>query len=192
MRRVATLAVLSATLLLGATAARQEVKQDKDTKPEIRDTPDEREKQRKALEGTWNVVSVRRAGKDLPADALQAAQLRYEFKADESLVCKGKDDLTVKATFKLEVEGNRWVINVTDSKNHVERGIYELQPPAHWYNSSGTLLLCTAAPGQERPTSFADKGAVLIRLRREVPPEPEGDKEPPPGDKDKEKDKDKP
>src|SRR5260370_19459909 len=104
MRRVGTLAALSATLLLlGTTAARQETKQ------EVKDTPDERAKQMKSLEGTWNVVGARRAGKDVPADALQAAQLRYEFKGDESLVCKAKDNVTFKATFKIQVECNRWI-----------------------------------------------------------------------------------
>jgi uncharacterized protein (TIGR03067 family) len=115
------------------------------------------------FQGTWRLVKFDLAeGRSLPGEVL--AKSRFTFQGDRLTVTEdGK--LVDEATFTLDPTRTPKTIDVTagrgPNKGKVSQGIYAFE--------GDTLKLCSAAPGQKRPTEFktdrASRTALLV-LRR--------------------------
>jgi uncharacterized protein (TIGR03067 family) len=112
----------------------------------------------KKFEGTWSVVSLKKAGMEVPEGDVQ--QLRVTFSGEKITVKVGEMD--IEGTFKLDPSKKPKQIDVTimDKKG---LGIYR-------FKKDGMLEVCAAEEGEERPTEFkspeGSKTAVLL-LKRE-------------------------
>jgi uncharacterized protein (TIGR03067 family) len=139
--------MLAAVLLLGSAAG-----QDGGAK-----------KEQERFQGTWRLVKFDLSeGRSLPEEVL--AKSRFTFQGDRLTVTEdGK--LVDAATIKLDPTGTPKTIDVIagrgPNKGKVSPGIYAFE--------GDMLKICSAAPGQKRPTEFkidrASRTALLV-LRR--------------------------
>jgi uncharacterized protein (TIGR03067 family) len=120
-------------------------------------------KEQERFQGTWRLVKFDLAeGRSLPEEVL--AKSRFTFQGDRLNVTEdGK--VVDEATIKLDPTMTPKTIDVTagrgPNKGKVSLGIYAFE--------GDTLEICSAAPGQKRPTEFktdrASRTAILV-LRR--------------------------
>jgi len=98
----------------------------------------------KALQGTWLLVSAEQNGKEMPADMLKTAKLiikgNKHFVSIGGEKCDGTHtlDATTKPKSIDSIDGDRKML-----------GIYEL--------TKGTFKVCFAEPGKDRPKEFTGK-----------------------------------
>jgi uncharacterized protein (TIGR03067 family) len=149
MKKLKTLLVLTAGLLLAADAPKE----------------DPLQAEKKQFEGTWSLVSVEINGKAVAMDTLKEARLvvkgdKYSFTLGEMhLELTHKPDPTKKPkTLDLTfTEG--------PNKGKTFQAIYTLE--------KGQLKICRhLEPGMERPTEFAtkpDSGLMVIVWKRDKP-----------------------
>jgi uncharacterized protein (TIGR03067 family) len=121
-------------------------------------------KEQDRFQGTWRLVKLTSAeGPSPPEDVL--AKTRFTFKGDRLTVTQdGKQ--ADEATFKIDPTKTPKAIDITagqgPNKGKVSAGIYAFE--------RDTLRICSAAPGQKRPTEFkSDRGSrtAVLLLRRE-------------------------
>ena len=120
-------------------------------------------KEQERFQGTWRLVKFDLAeGRSLPEEVL--AKSRFTFQGDRLTVTEdGK--VVDEATIKLDPTRTPKAIDVTagrgPNKGKVSPGIYAFE--------GDSLKICSAAPGQKRPTEFktdrASRTALLV-LRR--------------------------
>jgi uncharacterized protein (TIGR03067 family) len=118
---------------------------------------------RDKLQGTWKVIRMEHAGKNVPAD--QFADLRIVISGNE-LTGKEGDQVRERFTFTLDSAQKPRTIDTTaiegPAKGETSRGIYEID--------GDTVKLCVNEKGKERPSAFATKEGtthVLLLLQRE-------------------------
>jgi uncharacterized protein (TIGR03067 family) len=126
---------------------------------DARDDQHDREK----LQGTWRVVRMEHAGKNVPAE--QVAAMRVIIQGNE-LTGKEGDQVRERFTFTLDSSSRPKAIDTTavegPAKGDTSRGIYELE--------GHRLKICVSEKGKQRPTEFAAKEGtdfVLLVLERE-------------------------
>ena len=113
----------------------------------------------KALEGTYQAVSVSRDGKDAPADLVDA--MKAKIAADELTVTV--KDKSFPAKIKLDPKAKPAAIDIAPSdgpdKGHTFPGIYKVE--------DGQLVIAFTEKG-DRPTEFkGGDGVLLLRLKKE-------------------------
>jgi uncharacterized protein (TIGR03067 family) len=116
-------------------------------------------KERLKLQGTWSVVSAEENGKKLDATRFAAARVLFD---GNTITREGMGAKQV-STYTLDLAKKPKVIDGTDERGHVSRGIYELD--------GDTLKLCWTVD-KERPVEFATKpgtGQCLVVFRRVKP-----------------------
>lgn len=116
----------------------------------------------KKLAGTWNVVSMERAGQKAPEEQLKAIDLRIVIQGNKLSAQAGK--ATSESTFVIDPGKQPRTIDTTDRNNKLEKGIYRLE--------GDLLTICTSETGGERPTEFATKAGVaqlMFVLKRSKP-----------------------
>ena len=124
------------------------------------------ERERLALQGGWQLVSVEELGKPRPESEYKDG--RYVFLKDKILEMTG-DKLNFEIEYEIDPTSKPKRINeyfkvqTKDGKADevMIRGIYELD--------GDVLVICTAS--KERPKEFSSKTGVLLELRREKKPE---------------------
>jgi len=125
------------------------------------DKPDDAtKKDLEKLQGTWNVQSMTRGGKDAPAE--EVAKHKLVIEGEKFLPqTDGKKD--AEATFKLDATKKPPAIDVTNKDGEIALGIYQID--------GDTLKLAVQRPGgKDRPTEFtspADSEVSLMVLKRE-------------------------
>jgi uncharacterized protein (TIGR03067 family) len=115
------------------------------------------------LEGTWDLVSLERDGKDVKPKGEKAIMT-----GDKGVVKVG-DKVIVAATYKLDPSKKPKAVDITytegDNKGKTFKGIYQLD--------GDMLKICRGgSPDDERPTEFKskpDSGGVLAVYTRAKP-----------------------
>jgi uncharacterized protein (TIGR03067 family) len=118
---------------------------------------DQADKDKKALQGTWQVTSFESKGEAVPED--MAKMMKVTFKDDTFSMSDGKK--TEGGKFKLEAGKKPKVLDLQlDRTNDTAPFIYELD--------GDMLKLCWNKPGGERPKEFTGKGTGgYMVLKRE-------------------------
>jgi uncharacterized protein (TIGR03067 family) len=119
---------------------------------------DQADKDKKALQGTWQVTSFEAKGEAVPEDMVK--QMKLVFKDDTFSMSDGKK--TEGGTFKLDATKKPKAMDgKLDKTNDTALFIYEID--------GDTLKLCWNKPGGgERPKEFSGKGGVgYMVLKRE-------------------------
>jgi uncharacterized protein (TIGR03067 family) len=144
---IATIALVSATVALADEAA---------DKPAL-------EKDRKQIEGTWQIVSLVVNG--TPAKPEDAAKLSVVNGDDGTwkLFAEGKQVSAGTSTFRPEDQPKTIDFTTTEGSGsgNLHLGIYEL--------GEKTRKLCFAVPGKQRPIEFGstpDSGHILVAFER--------------------------
>jgi uncharacterized protein (TIGR03067 family) len=121
-----------------------------------------RQKEREALQGTWQVVGLEAAGRAMPAYTYRGLTVVI---AGDRITFRTRGGSRKEATFKLDPSARPRAIDLTfvggKHKGKARRGVYALE--------GDTLRLCTDAPGRERPTALATRAGTaqaLLTLRR--------------------------
>jgi uncharacterized protein (TIGR03067 family) len=119
---------------------------------------DQSKKDLKQFEGTWKIVSVEQDGKKLADDSFK--DIRMVVKGNQYAVKRG-NRTAEQGTFKIDATKKPRTIDVTptegEGKGKTYHGIYEIQ--------GDTARDCFAAPGKDRPTTFATKSGSGFVLR---------------------------
>jgi uncharacterized protein (TIGR03067 family) len=132
-------------LVVGLLVAAEKPKKDADSKAA------------KALQGTWEIVSVTEDGKVQD----EAKGARVIFEGDTITVKLSEGDR--KGTFKIDPKKKHFDFTPSDgpNKDQMHKGIYELK--------KGALKLCVAKGDAERPKAFTSEegsGHILAVLKR--------------------------
>src|SRR5438270_323514 len=107
--------------------------------------PDAVEKELAQLQGTWQLVSAVKDGKQMPEE--QAKQIRVVIQGSKHTVYFGSDIVVKDVPFKIDPTRKPKAVDDLLADGQVVRGIYELD--------GDSLRSCVAAPGKERPTAFS-------------------------------------
>ncbi len=116
----------------------------------------------KRIQGTWTVASMEKGGKKAPEEEIKDAQIT--FGPDGKLTVKHMDKM-MDGSYKLHPGKKPRQIDVTLNEGGMDKlhkAIYRLE--------KGTLTICGADTGQDRPTEFATKEGektLLMVLKRE-------------------------
>jgi len=118
--------------------------------------PNAVEKDQKALEGKWNVVSHIKDGQDR---LKELGKTTVTFDGNKISIAHDNGN-TEDATFSLDPSKTPKEINVLPGKNETVLGIYEVK--------DNDLKICFKDPdSNERPKQFvADKNSSLVTLKR--------------------------
>jgi uncharacterized protein (TIGR03067 family) len=112
-------------------------------------------KDKKRLQGTWVVQSVRQDGK--AKDDGKGTEVTFAGDNVTLRLKKGGEQKEMKATYKIDPTQTPKTIDVVSGKGTM-RAIYELK--------GDTLRVCHKKIEEERPTEFSDAGGVIITLTR--------------------------
>jgi len=118
------------------------------------------------FQGTWKTASMEIDGRRMPDEALE--QRKVIIINDRYVVIDGNRTIQ-RGTFRIDPSRTPKQIDTVpaDGPNagRTDRGIYE-------FREDGTLRMCHAPPGAERPTEFsaeAGSGRWMVLDRREAP-----------------------
>jgi uncharacterized protein (TIGR03067 family) len=121
---------------------------------------DQADKDKKALQGTWQVISFENRGEAVPEE--MAKKMKVVFKDDTMTLSADNRGRTETGKFKLDPSKKPKALDVTplEKGNVTALFIYEID--------GDTLKLCWNKPGGERPKEFAgkDKAGYMV-LKRE-------------------------
>ena len=118
--------------------------------------PSEIEKDKKLLQGNWEVVSMLQAGREIPRDG---GKLIFAFQGDKITV-KLKDKILNEGTYKIDPGKKPKTIDVKDSRKGADLGIYEV--------NEKEIKLCMGGRGKDRPKEFTappenDQSLVILK-----------------------------
>lgn len=116
---------------------------------------DEAAEEMKRLEGTWQLVSAVKDGKETSADVVK--KIRVTIKDGKHTVRFGEDVLAKEISFVVDPTKKPKQTTDTLPDGKEIKGIYKLD--------NDTLTSCVAEPGKERPTEFAAKAGTGHTLR---------------------------
>src|SRR5262249_35094149 len=123
------------------------------------------QKDRKAMQGSWKVVSFEIDGNQ-PFDEEQLARIKATFDGSGKLTIEADGSTVLEATTKIDPSKKPKAIDIAytegDMKGQTALGIYELK--------GDTFRYCRAAPGKDRPTAFSSKAGsehALVVYKRE-------------------------
>ncbi len=120
---------------------------------------DATKKDREKLQGTWAVKSIVAAGKEIPTKGEKMVI------AGDKMTMKGGPKGDEYGTYTINAGKTPKQITMTEKKDgkdgDVMQGIYTLE------GDTLKLAFSTKGPGGARPTSFNDKEAAVITLKRE-------------------------
>jgi uncharacterized protein (TIGR03067 family) len=135
-------------LLLSVTSARVEA---------LMAADDAEDKDRKALQGTWQITSFVGGGKATPADELK--DMKLIFKDDSiTLSVSGREEM--RGTFKLNATKKPKTVDTKPANGDgLSLGIYELD--------GDTLKWSFNKAGSKLPKDFTEKDVGLMILKRE-------------------------
>jgi len=116
---------------------------------------DAREDEGKKFEGTWQLISATKNGKETPADVVKKIQVI--IKGGKHSVRFGEELLAKEIPFKVDVSKTPYETTDTLPDGKVIRGIYKLE--------GDTLTSCVAEPDKDRPREFSAKPDTGHTLR---------------------------
>jgi RNA polymerase sigma factor (sigma-70 family) len=121
-----------------------------------------REKDEKAIAGTWAIVSAERGGQKVPEEAFKGG--KWTFAADGKVTARFRPDKDLGGTYKLDPAKKPKEITITTDDGKTQPSIYKLD--------GDTLTICMGDSdvAKERPTEFATKEGtkvILFVLKRE-------------------------
>jgi uncharacterized protein (TIGR03067 family) len=116
----------------------------------------------KNFEGTWQLVSATRDGKDTPKDVVK--KIRVVIKDNKHSVYFGDEIVAKEVPFTIDPKANpKTVVDKLPDGKEI-KGIYKLD--------GDTLISCVAEVGKDRPSEFASKpgSGHTLRVFKRVKP----------------------
>jgi len=123
---------------------------------------DKADKDKVSIEGTWNVTKVMFDGKD-QSDFIKDKAFSLTFGKDNKLIGKEKD----------KVEEGKYKVDVSKKPMHIDltKGGGKEETPGIFVVEGDTLTIGLGMPSinmpAKRPTSFDDKGIVVLTLSKQ-------------------------
>jgi uncharacterized protein (TIGR03067 family) len=114
------------------------------------------DKERKLLQGRWEVVSMVQGGKEVPR--LMEGKMMFTFQGDKLVVALG-DKVLNEGTWKIDPGKTPRTIDLKDERDTIQ-GIYELK--------ENEVRMCMGGRGKERPKLFdaqpgTDQSVVILK-----------------------------
>jgi uncharacterized protein (TIGR03067 family) len=109
----------------------------------------------KNLEGTWQLVSATKDGKDTPKDVVR--KIRVVINGNKHSVYFGEEIVAKEIIFSIDPKKNPKTTTDKLADGKEIKGIYKLD--------GDILISCVAEPGKDRPSEFASKAGSGQTLR---------------------------